>query len=184
MRVLHIWFQLSILLFLLNPVRIQAAEGVSFISYKTPYLLISDPHRQAEVWATCHAAYDIVSAAMKIQSPAQSDQFHQMANGAKIAIMMAYVSDAMKDMDDKNPNASISRFNAALEYGKTASKSMPETKNTALMAIFEAADEQQKTQWFADLGATINGCVENLEGQQLLIDMSRNLATSGLFQKQ
>ena len=184
MRLLSIWCHLSILLILLVPSRSQAAEGVSFISYQTPYLLINDPHRQAEVWATCHAAYEIVSVVIKNQSPAQSDQFHQMANGAKIAIMMTYVSDAIKDMDDKNSNAFISRFNSALEYGKTASNSMPETKNTALMAIFEAGDEQQKTQWFADLRATINGCVENLEGQQVLIDLSRDLVTSGLFQKQ
>lgn len=184
MRFLFIWCQLSILLILLNPLRIQAAEGVSFIDYKTPYVLIDDPHRQAEVWATCHVAYEIVSRMMKKQSPAQSDQFHQFANGAKVAIIMTYIRDAMDDMESKSPDLASSRFNASIEFGKLAAESLPETKTTALMAIFEAGNEQQQTKWFADIGATINGCVENLEGQQLLIDLWRDLATSGILKAQ
>ena len=175
--------QAFVFFFLFKGIHALSSDGNSFIQYDEPFVQISDPHRQAEVWATCHVAYEIYSRLAAKAEPAQSEQFHQFANGAKVAIIMTYIRDAMGDMDPKTPEASTKRFNAGIEFGKLAAESLPETKATALMAILESGDEGQKTQWYADLGATINNCVANLEGQQVLIDLWRHLATSGLLEQ-
>lgn len=169
--------------FLFKGSSVFASEGVSFIEYFEPFVEISDPHRQAEVWATCHVVYEIYSVLAKTAEPTQSRQFHQFANGSKVAIIMTYVSDAMGDMDPETTEASTNRFNAAIEFGKLASESLPDTKATSLTAILESGNEDQKNQWYADIGATINHCVTNLNGQQVLIDLWRDLAASGLLKQ-
>lgn len=183
MRIKVLAVQIIASLFLFKGSHAPASEGNSFIQYNEPFVQIADPHRQAEVWATCHVAYEIYSRLAATAEPARSGQFHQFANGAKVAIIMTYVSDAISDMDPKTPETSTNRFNAAIEFGKLAAESLPETKATALMAILESGDEGQKNQWYADLGATITDCVENLEGQQVLIDLWRDLSTSGLLKQ-
>ena len=183
MKIKALVAQAFVFFFLIKGIHALSSEGNSFIQYKEPFVQISDPHRQAEVWATCHVAYEVFSRLAAKAEPAQSQQFHQFANGAKVAIIMTYIRDAMGDMDPKTPEASTNRFNAAIEFGKLAAESLPETKATSLMAILESGNESQKTKWYADIGATINHCVGNLEGQQVLIDLWRDLATSGLLKQ-
>ena len=155
-------------------------EGQSVIEGGEPFLLIKDPNRQAEAWATCHAAYEILATILESKSPAQSAQFHQFANGAKLAVLMSFVGDAIEDVDEDD-ETTIARFNASFAYGKVAMESLPETKATSLMAMLETGGARGQEQWMADIGATVEHCVENLDGQQIQIDVWRSLATSGLL---
>ena len=156
------------------------AEGQSFIETDEPFFLIKDANRQSEAWATCSAAYEILSTMLKSESPAQSDQFHQFANGAKLAVLMSFLVDAIKDIDESD-DASVARFNASFTYGKVAMESLPETKASSLMAIFESGGDKNQERWMANLGTTVKHCVDNLDGQQSHIDLWRSIATSGLL---
>ncbi|MGI9269879.1 MAG: hypothetical protein ACR2PE_05075 [Porticoccus sp.] len=148
-------------------------EGKSYISYQQPFMLIENVNRQAEAWATCSSVWNIM-AELSSDSKAQAEEYHNLGNGAKMAIVMTFVTSVISEdtFDQK-------RFNATWRYAKTLMYSMPEVKSTSILADLESKGMDA---WFVDFGATMKHCTDNLESQQYYVDMWRSLATSGLLE--
>jgi hypothetical protein len=147
-------------------------KGKSFINSSQPFLLIDDVNRQAEAWATCVAVWQIMSEVFG-ESKAQSDEYSNLANGAKMAIIMTHVSSAITE-DNPNPQKLSSTWTLA----KTLMDSMPDVILTSLMADLEARGMDA---WFRDFEPTFVQCNDNLETQQMYVDSWRSLAASGLL---
>ena len=88
-------------------------EGKSYIPHSQPFLLIDDVNRQAEAWATCVAVWQIMSEIFN-ESKAQADEYSNLGNGAKIAIVMTFVSTVISE-DKPNPN----KFSSTWTLAKT-----------------------------------------------------------------
>ena len=149
----------------------EAAASTPYVESTTPIDLIEDVNRQAEAWGTCSATWTIL-ASLADEGSAQSKLNSQMANGAKLALAMAYLTDLPGD-------SKIGRLRATWIFTKTAMESITETQLTRMMADLEQRDSDT---WVEDLRATKKVCEANLDAQQMYIDLWRKLATSGLLE--
>lgn len=157
----------------LEPTKTPAAsKGKSLINSSQPFLLIDDVNRQAEAWATCVAVWQIMSELFN-ESKAQADEYSNLANGAKMAIVMTFVSSVISE-DKSNPK----KFSSTWTLAKTLMDSMPEVKLTSIMADLEARGMDA---WSEDFKPTLAQCTNNLETQQMYVDSWRSLAVSGLL---
>lgn len=147
-------------------------EGKSHIPHNQPFLLIDDVNRQAEAWATCVAVWQIMSDLFN-ESKAQADEYSNLGNGAKIAIVMTFVSTVISE-DKPNPN----QFSSTWKLAKTLMDSMPEVQLTSIMADLDARGMDA---WSMDFKLTLAQCMDNLETQQMYIDTWRSLAASGIL---
>ena len=151
-------------------------KGKPFVKSDAPFVQISDPNRQAETWATCAAAYGLTSEITSELLPANSKQFTELANGAKLAVTMTlFKSGLTNDIDPE-------RFNALWATSKLAGTELPKSKRTMLDATAELAPKDDPTAFMSDLIATVSTCNNNLKDQQAYIDAWRELAKSGLLQ--
>jgi len=148
-------------------------SGGPFLPDARQFILIDDINREAEAWATCSAAWDIMATLEERNSTAQAEEFSNLSNGAKLAVGISLVAD-LAMADDVNKD----RFNATWEFAKTAMESMPEVQTTSILANLERRGMES---WMPDFLAAVTVCSENLESQQLYVDMWRGLATSGLL---
>ena len=142
-----------------------------YLNSDTPIHQIENVHRQAEAWATCAATWTILSSVAEEGSP-KAEHFGQVANGAKMAIAMTYISDLP---DDVSPE----RFRSTYKFTQTAMDAMTETVYTSIMADMGSKEGDI---WVEDLFSTRAVCEQNLDGQQMYVDLWRNLATSGILQ--
>lgn len=157
----------------LEPTKTPAAtKGKSFINSSQPFLLIDDVNRQAEAWATCVAVWQVMSELFN-ESKAQADEYSNLGNGAKMAIVMTFVSSVISE-DKSNQK----KFSSTWTLAKTLMDSMPEVKLTSIMADLEARGMDA---WSEDFKPTLAQCTNNLETQQMYVDSWRSLAASGLL---
>jgi hypothetical protein len=159
---------------LLSSCFVFAAEG-TFLSGDVNFFKINDVDRQAESWASCAAAYDLVATFFP-DEPNKAQQYRNFANGAEVAVIMSHVNEATyKDM---TPAA----FSAMWAYTKTLGDSLSSTRKTSILAEADQADDEVKQNaLYKKLGATVNVCTDNLEAQQYYIDAWRDLAKSGML---
>jgi hypothetical protein len=159
---------------LLSSCFVSANEG-TFLADDTDFLKISDVNRQAESWATCAAAYDLVATFFP-DEPNNAQQYRDFANGAELAVVMSHVNEATDK--DVTPAA----FRAMWAYTKTLGDSLSSTRKTSILAEAEQADDESKQNaFYKKIGATVNVCTDNLKAQQYYIDSWRDLAKSGLL---
>lgn len=154
--------------------QLYAEETPSYIDGSKPFVSIKDINREAEAWATCAAAYDIMAEILESQ-PAQAQQMKELANGAEIAVIMALVIDDLKQ--DITPE----KFNALWSFAKVAGREIPKTRRTTMLAEAEALGPKGENSFVDKMAATVKNCVKNLESQQTYIDSWRELAKSGLL---
>lgn len=149
--------------------------GEPYLSNSQPFFLIENVNRQAEAWATCAAVWNIMAELTQANggSKVKIEKYSNFGNGAKMAVAMSYVSDVIKDT-----NIDQSRLRATVRFAQTASQSMPEVQMVAIKSDLEVKGENP---WFDDFFATMDICIENLQGQQSHVDGWRALATSGLL---
>ena len=154
-----------------------AAEKVApYVDGSKSFLEIKDVNRQAEAWAMCAATYDVMAEILSKSQPARSQQLKELANGAEVTVTMAIVSDGL------TPDISQERFNALWSMAKLAGTELPSTRRTMLAADAELSSGKEAEEFLGNLSATMEICFKNLEGQQMYIDLWRELAKSGLLQ--
>ena len=138
------------------------------------FITIDDVNREADAWATCSAAYEIMAALLEESEPIISQNLKNMSNGAHMAVTMTHVYDGMQS----NPDMEQAGFNVLWTMSKVLGESIPETKVIALLT-----DANHSPKIFPHkLAATIVICNKNSEGQQMYIDLWRILAKSGLLE--
>ena len=149
--------------------------GKSYIDGSKSFLEIKDINRQAEAWAMCSAAYDVMAELLSEAQPAQSKQLSEFANGAQLAVTMSMFAEGL------DPEITPERFNALWKVAQLAGTEIPKTRRTMLEAEAEATPKEDISKFISNLAATVEVCVENLSGQQAYIDTWRELAKSGLL---
>jgi hypothetical protein len=164
---------ITIIFILLSPAT-KADNQDSFITQSTPFILIEDINRQGEAWATCSAALEIASQMQAENSPAVSKQLNQLSNGSALAVMMSSIADKL------NTDITPAEWASLWDYSKVLMESLPDIQQTAILAKLEIAkaskDKKEIEVWFDRLGKTIEICASNGEGQQMYVDMWRELA--------
>lgn len=151
-------------------------DATPYVDGSKSFLEIKNVNRQAEAWAMCAATYDFMAELLSDSRPARSKQLNELANGAKVAVTIAIVSDGL------NTKISQDRFNALWSMAKLSGTEIPKTKLTMLAADAEASTGKSYDVFVRNLTATLDICIINLEGQQVYIDTWRELAKSGLLQ--
>lgn len=156
----------------------KTVEGATpYVDGSKPFIAIEDVNRQAEAWAMCAATYDFAAKIFAEEQPARSQQLNELGNGAEVAVTMAVFSGGL------DPEISQERFNALWSVAKLSGTEIPKTRMTILAAEEESyAGNNNKVVFLENISATIEVCLKNLEGQQMLIDTWRELAKSGLLQ--
>ena len=153
-----------------------ASENLTYVEGSKPFVTIEDVNRQGEAWAACAASYDILARFLD-ETPAQSQQLKDRANGAKLAVGMTLV------LEDLDSDISPERFNALWTFAKVAIDAWPETQRNAILEEAESLSSEgaEGSNKFVDkLIATVKICNSNLESQQMYIDVWRAFAKSGM----
>ena len=157
-------------------------EG-SFIPISKPFLLIEDKFRRAEAWATCSAVFDVYADFVFSEDSSQSQLMNNLSNGADIAVAMSYVQKLFDDLDNDVDNLATDdfskRFNNTWAFAKTQMESLPEIQLTSILANLESSKDMEA--WTKRLEATFQQCTNNGHEQQLMIDMWREMVTSGML---
>ncbi|WP_448548881.1 hypothetical protein [Thalassotalea fusca] len=100
----------------------------------------------------------------------QSKQLLDLARGAELAIVMAYVSTSISD------ETSVEQFDAIWKSSKAFSKSVPESMLTSILADAERMPDQDKL--IEKLSESMKVCSDNLKNRQDYIDLWRELSKS------
>jgi hypothetical protein len=146
--------------------------AASFLETEQPIMAIEDEYRMADAWGTCAAAYEVMALLQAEASPAVSKSWSDKANGADIALFVAYFLAMDTNVSDD--------YSARIKMGQLLSKSIPETKLTSMLAKGEATEYSDE--WANQLANTIKLCQSNIEEQQILIDTWRQLYASGVLE--
>lgn len=176
-----------ILIFLLLIASAPAAQAEQYVSKyisDKPIVLIEGKHDRARAWATCAAIYKTVANLIEHAEnmPAEAKLFRKLSNGAEVAVAMTFVRDTFKgDVQNISPE----RFNATWAFAKTAMEEMPAIAQTEIEinATLESSQPGQdgKTSERIEIYNAAEICMNNVEAQDTLIDLWRELATSGLI---
>jgi len=146
--------------------------AASFLETEKPIMEIEDEYRMADAWGTCAASYELMALLQAEASPAVSKAWSDKANGADIALFVAYFLAMDTNVSDD--------YSARIKMGQLLSKSIPETKLTSMLAKGEATEYSDE--WANQLANTIKLCQSNIEEQQILIDTWRQLYASGVLE--
>jgi len=162
-------------IFINIPFLANAEEAASYIEENKLIIQIQDVNREAEAWATCSAAYEIMSVILK-STPAQARKIKDLSNGATIAVTMSHVTN------DLSEDISTEKLSALWAYSQHLAISIPETKKTMMLADAEVLGKDGAELFVEKITKTVEACMKNLDGQQIYIDSWRELAKSGLLQ--
>lgn len=155
------------LLIFISPVT-SAQSTKTFFSTDVPFSN-KDVTVNIDEWGVCAAIYDLFSELQKTEAPATSEQFYELANGARMALAMRYLS-AIKETDDPGARG---------EMAILLMNNVPETKLTQIMADAELTGFNSK---FVDKAtASLEVCMANGKLQQFWVDAWRELYSSGAF---
>ena len=123
----------------------------------------TDKKLVTSAWATCVASAQLTGLLLASDAPMQSQEYGQQANGAKIALMMTFLSDNLRD-DGSN-------LKQAFETATDLSQGMPQAQ---LVSMFSTM-ERNPDDGMAKLLETQRICNTNkvLQYQQDLIEASR-----------
>jgi hypothetical protein len=153
------------------------AADDTYLAHGHVFAEIEDPEREADSWATCAATYDLVADIIRSEAPAMSEDMHQKANGAELAVSMALI---MGDAGLREPGGN-KRFGPVLKMAQLASSERPKIYRAQIMADFEAArTADRKAAADRRLMNTVRICADNVSVQQAYIDGWREMVKSGL----
>jgi hypothetical protein len=102
----------------------------------------------------------------------------ELGNGASLSVTMAILAKDLKE------DISPTKFKALLSFAQLAGTEWPKSHMTSIAADAERYEEKNIGMFFNKLQTTIDICIKNLDGQQVYVDMWRELAKSGLVQFQ
>ena len=165
------WHTISIFIFCFIPIKSIAAT--SFLESDKPFMIIEDEHDRAQAWGTCVAAYKLMSMIQAEASPATAKAMSDKANGATIALYIDYIVGMDSD-------ASSDQFSARVKMANVLMEGIPESQLTSMLA----AGEQLKhnDEWFLLVTNTLKICMDNIDTQQELINLWREMYASGAFE--
>ncbi len=105
----------------------------------------TDKKLVTSAWATCVASAQLTGALLASEAPMQSQEYGQQANGAKVALMMTFLSDNLRD-DGSN-------LKQAFETATALSESMPKAQLVSMLSAMESNPD--------------NGMAKHLETQKI-----------------
>ncbi len=152
-----------------------SVQSKTYVDASKPLAQIIDVNRRAEAWAMCAATYELMSEILSKAQPSRSLQLSELANGAKVAVIMTVFIDGFDD------NIAPERFNALWKTAILAGATLPKTRRTFLDAEAEIATGNKTSKFITTLSATTEVCIKNLPDQQMYIDAKNELMKSGLF---
>lgn len=155
---------------------LSAANSASYIESQARFAEISNPRQQAEAWAVCAAAYDVMSTIMRASSPERSRQLHNLANGAQVSIGMALVS-AQIDAD-----TDAARFGELWAANEAAMVDLPQQKLADILEDGEAMGDERPEDFGRKINATVFTCIDNLDTQRDYIDSWQAFAKQGVVE--
>lgn len=164
---------LALTLFCVSPHGL-ADANVGYVDSSMPFLEIQDSNRQAEAWAMCAAVYNVISENITGQ-PAGSRHLHALKNGAELAVTMSMA------LDSTNSGMTSEHYSALWTKATLAGTELPKAKLRILAAEAESLSVKGSDKFIDKLTATFNICVSNLEGQQIYIDVWREMVKKGLL---
>ena len=152
------------------------AFAEAYVDASQPFIEIKDVNQQAEAWAVCAAAYDIMATIQEADEPAKAKQLDDLGNGAQLAVGMTLV------IDDLEPDISLERFKALWENSQAAMNERPQAQLAAIIADAAKLGTERKAEFGRKINATVVTCINNLAGQRMYIDTWQELVKSGLLQ--
>ena len=165
----------SILIFIgFMPVVALAGNTVSYIENKARFAEISNPRQQAEAWAVCAAAYDVMSTIMRASAPDRARQLHDLANGAQVSIGMALVSAQIDAVTDSTAFGELWAANEA------AMVDLPQQKLADILEDGEAMGNERAEDFGKKINATVFTCIDNLDTQRDYVESWKDLAEKGV----
>jgi hypothetical protein len=123
----------------------------------------TDKKLVTSAWAACVASAQLTSALLESESPMQSKEYGQQANGATVALMMTFLSD--------NLSKDGSNLKQAFETATALSQSMPQAQLVSMLSAMERNPDDGMAKYLE----TQRICNTNrvLQYQQDLIEASR-----------
>jgi len=146
----------------------------TYLKGDTSFRNIKDAHKQAESWGTCVAAYEI-AATLYEGDAKEIKKFQDLANGAKLSVIMTHVSDSIEK------DTSVEAFDATWVYSRTLGDSISEARKASILADAEKLGAKGLEEYLLRLAATLKVCASNTDAQQTYIYLWRSLLKSGLL---
>jgi hypothetical protein len=153
----------------------------NFLSVKSEFMLVTDKHKQASLWATCAATYSFVAELARKEGQEQQAKFSEdVSRGASVAVAMTYMVKFLSD-DTYSEEDKISQFGTRWESAKQLMSALPESRMTYLLAQLEGSSSKESAEFMDKLTETVRVCTDNEKGQQGYIDIYREMAASGML---
>ena len=152
---------------------IKSIASTSYLETDQPFISIENEYTRTQAWGTCVALYDLMSMMQEKASPAYSKQMSDLSNGAEIALYIDYFLGVGAD-------AGAAELSARVKMAKVLMDGIPETQLTAMLADGERM--QHNEEWLSLVVSTLELCMSNLETQQELINVWREMYASGAFE--
>ena len=156
------------------PFQVSAADAPSYIGNQARFVEIANPELQAEAWAVCAAAYDVMSTIMRESAPDRSRQLRHLSNGAQVSIGMALVSAEIDAGTDSE------RFSELWLDNESAMVDLPQQKLADILEDGEAMGEERAEDFGKKINATVFTCIDNLDTQRDYVESWQALAEKGL----
>jgi hypothetical protein len=166
-------FRYTIFVVIASFIPIKSIAATSYLETDQLFITIEDEYARTQAWGTCVALYDLMSKMQAETSPAYSKQMSDLSNGAKIALYIDYFLGIDVDADSAEISARIKMANVLMD-------GIPETQLTAMLADGERL--QHNEEWLSLVVGTLKLCMKNLETQQNLINVWREMYASGAFE--
>lgn len=167
---------LYLLLASILPIPALAAGSASYLDSQARFADISNPEQQAEAWAVCAAAYDVMSTIMRETSPDRARQLHNLANGAQVSIGMTLVSASIDASTDAE------RFSELWVAHESAMVDLPQQKLADILEEGEDLGDERAEDFGRKINATVFTCIDNLDTQRDYVESWQKLAEKGLVQ--
>lgn len=164
----------ALMVVIVVPLLAAAGSAASYLESHIRFADISNPRQQAEAWAVCAAAYDVMSIIMRESSPERSYQLRDLANGAQISIGMALLSPRIDAGTDAE------RFGELWAASESAMVDLPQQKLADILEEGETMGDERAQDFGKKINATVVTCIENLDTQRVYIESWQALAKQGL----
>lgn len=152
-----------------------AENQASYLLVDKKFTSIADVNQQAKAWATCSAAYNVMSTVMAKQNPDLAQQYKTLSNGASLSVAMSHVSSGLSS------NSSNNSAKALWEGSKDLVNSIPQTQQKLILEEAKAFGEAGTELFLNKLTNTVKSCLDNLDEQNAYIDSWKDMAQKGLL---
>ncbi|BCE03541.1 hypothetical protein [Marinicellulosiphila megalodicopiae] len=151
------------------------ANSESYVDDSIKFININVTDEESHAWGVCAASLKLISEIIEKAAPAKSKQFSDYSNGAELAVTMSMVVSELTE--DISPE----KFERIWEFSKFLGDQIPQTIRTTLLADLESDKTEGSSVFLGNLGDTVAVCLDNLDGQQMYINVWRELYKSGLL---